>query len=491
MADDGASDGASTVLDKLCAYLETVASRKNLGDHLNEVFQDRTKMKGALDAYVTSLPDQDHGRRNVLSAVPATSLSEFWLPLEFFDYSEKSKNGYFPNNSQLCMYFREFAQFGYKSSAEAVVTKFPYCDGSRCLEQFSVGVSDGFTKVLLMFLIISFVEELELSKEEQETLKNTLCSFKYVRCTYEHFDNPGHHYLNSLKLGYLTSEKQAPSPISMFADIQAAIQMEQRITKSKASMRDLLNKTCASYNKMTSIKKHRIDGARKSLLYNLLRSPKDFLDLVHRHYDSYPHQQSGLPLEILAQEFWVPGSTVRAECPQYLGKELFSEILRVTDETACLYAFRDFERRASPEASLKVKKSSQLSDEQHYLLFDIVCLWLWLLPKLVKNYPSDIVQKHHELFHKGLLDKDLGSVMKAGEEFDYQRIAFVLEIRGEHIDQYVSEHQDRARDAHAKSLQAAFAAWQEDLAADQSKFEADRILTLGVNSCNKTCGSMG
>jgi hypothetical protein len=48
-----------------------------------------------------------------------------------------------------------------------------------------------------------------------------------------------------------------------------------------------------------------------------------------------------------------------------------------------------------------LQKSSQLSDEQHYLLFDIVCLWLWLLPKLVKNYPSDIVQKHHELFHKG------------------------------------------------------------------------------------------
>ena len=48
----------------------------------------------------------------------------------------------------------------------------------------------------------------------------------------------------------------------------------------------------------------------------------------------------GLPLEILAQEFWVPGSTVRAESPQYLGKELFSEILTVTDETACLYACR-------------------------------------------------------------------------------------------------------------------------------------------------------
>jgi len=265
----------------------------------------------------------------------------------------------------------------------------------------------------------------------------------------------------------------------MFADIQAAIQMEQRITKSKASMRDLLNKTCASYNKMTSIKKHRIDGARKSLLYNLclslfgdqlvlffLFSPwilakKIYVftrvelcrDIFFYHDDGLikgcdPQKTSsiwstdttipilisnqawfrgkkknlqllgfcqsgpGLPLEILAQEFWVPGSTVRAECPQYLGKELFSEILRVTDETACLYAFRasqdpwytrtmffifvvvvlfcfppkfghtwfkirlsqhfkskqkktfhflvlaipeDFERRASPEASLKVK----------------------------------------------------------------------------------------------------------------------------------------
>lgn len=58
----------------------------------------------------------------------------------------------------------------------------------------------------------------------------------------------------------------------MFADIQAAIQVEQRMSRSRGTMRDYLNKTCASYNKMTSIKKHRIDGARKSLLYNLCLS---------------------------------------------------------------------------------------------------------------------------------------------------------------------------------------------------------------------------
>ena len=55
----------------------------------------------------------------------------------------------------------------------------------------------------------------------------------------------------------------------MYADVQAAIVLERRMGKSKAALRDLLNRTCAEYNKMTTVKKHRIDGPRKSLLYNL------------------------------------------------------------------------------------------------------------------------------------------------------------------------------------------------------------------------------
>ena len=55
-----------------------------------------------------------------------------------------------------------------------------------------------------------------------------------------------------------------------------------------------------------------------------------------------------------------------------------------------------------------------------------------------------------------------------------------LQIRGEHLDSFISQSQDRARNAHEKSLQAAFSAWAEDLKADQSKFEADLILTLGL-----------
>ena len=66
---------------------------------------------------------------------------------------------------------------------------------------------------------------------------------------------------------------------------------------------------------------------------------------------------------------------------------------------------------------------------------------------------------------------------------DFCLLSFAsLKIRGEHIDQYLAENQDRSRNAHQKSLEAAFAAWQEDLKSDETKFDADRILPLGLDS---------
>ena len=40
--------------------------------------------------------------------------------------------------------------------------------------------------------------------------------------------------------------------------------------KQKMALKDLLNRVVAEYNRSTTIKKHRIDGARKNLLYNML-----------------------------------------------------------------------------------------------------------------------------------------------------------------------------------------------------------------------------
>ncbi len=105
----------------------------------------------------------------------------------------------FPNNSQFILFFREFATYGYKSYVDSVVCKFPYADGSRTIELFSVGISDGFTKILLMLSLVAFSWELELGEAEVADLKDIFVTLKYVRCTYMHFANPSLHFLNSLR----------------------------------------------------------------------------------------------------------------------------------------------------------------------------------------------------------------------------------------------------------------------------------------------------
>lgn len=49
---------------------------------------------------------------------------------------------------------------------------------------------------------------------------------------------------------------------------------------------------------------------------------------------------AGVTLDILAQDFWVPGIYSRAETPQFNGKDLFREILTTTDSTCVLWASR-------------------------------------------------------------------------------------------------------------------------------------------------------
>jgi len=56
------------------------------------------------------------------------------------------------------------------------------------------------------------------------------------------------------------------------ASIRAAIDVERRIatkTSSSRALKDLLQKTTADYNRMVTLKRHRIDGPKKSLCYNM------------------------------------------------------------------------------------------------------------------------------------------------------------------------------------------------------------------------------
>lgn len=46
---------------------------------------------------------------------------------------------------------------------------------------------------------------------------------------------------------------------------------------------------------------------------------------------------------------------------------------------------------------------AQLSEDDHLALFDSCALWLWLLPKMRNKFPSEIIDRHVDLFNKGLL----------------------------------------------------------------------------------------
>ena len=119
--------------------------------------------------------------------------------------------------------------------------------------------------------------------------------------------------------------------------------LQKKMQRSgRTATKDLLNKVCAEYNAMVTVKAHRICSNKKSLLYNLLRCPKSLLTLLHEHYDSFKHTESALPLEVLSCDFYVPEVTTRMEQPQYQGsgKALFEEVLQTSEATCTLWATR-------------------------------------------------------------------------------------------------------------------------------------------------------
>ena len=132
----------------------------------------------------------------------------------------------------------------------------------------------------------------------------------------------------------MSSEKQAPSALDLLGAIRQAISVEKRQAQnqrgSSKALKDLLAKTVGEFNKLCSVKQHRIDTKRKTLLYNLslthvqyilkilwgisiiqikvfqshgnqwgtenlqrLRAPPQIGSILHGHYDQFKHEVSG------------------------------------------------------------------------------------------------------------------------------------------------------------------------------------------------------
>lgn len=107
----------------------------------------------------------------------------------------------FPSNFQMALHLPEFLRSGYRSSIGNVETKFPLKDPSRKIAPFSVGQTDGQCKICIMYAIVAFTKELQFSDEDLKTpqLSMVLSSFGSIRCSYEHFTNPAHFFLHSLR----------------------------------------------------------------------------------------------------------------------------------------------------------------------------------------------------------------------------------------------------------------------------------------------------
>ncbi|CAL1131960.1 unnamed protein product [Cladocopium goreaui] len=432
-------------LGQLSAYFDTVVSQCNLGEYVNKVFSDLGLFQQVVEKLILEPYDNPSDRKPTITLVPSSSLSEFWIGLNYFDITRGGKNGFYPQNSQFALHWREFLG-GYRPT-ESVETKFPFSDSSRALRVNSIGFMDGQTKVLIMVSILAMCHELEWTDEQlsDPAVVHMLKSFRWVRCSFTYFSNPAHHHLHSLKVGHITAEKQSPSAIQFYADLKEAIALERRLQQGSKPLKDILSKMVADYNRMVTVRSHRIDTNRRNMAYNLLRAPPEFHQVVHAHYDVYKHSQSGITLDILALDFWVPGSCARADAPQYKGKEVFREILEVTEAVSILYVER-------------VTQVLDLAGAKYKCHF-VIGFW-----------------------ENPMLDNDLSSVMRAGEPFDWKRINFVLEVRGQTVESFISQSQDRQRNAMQKSVQAAFRAWQEQLASDQVIFEQQQIMLEKSNA---------
>ena len=232
------------------------------------------------------------------------------------------------------------------------------------------------------------------------------------------------------------------------ADIKEAISVERRSSQNgqRMALKDLLAKVVAEYNRLCTVKRHRIDSQRRALIYNLLHvcmfkkyvltwlwcqrclsgypmlyflgsgflmkpwtcSTPTTTATSTKCQDTdwwcflwitvwYPQLPSslnlapfpGLPHDVLASDFFVPGSCCRKEAERYKGKDVFGQILTITNETLMLYFdrvlkdsptktsnlhhiqmwysligvhsfFQDFCRKASKDAAVKAKAGKPL-----------------------------------------------------------------------------------------------------------------------------------
>lgn len=72
-------------------------------------------------------------------------------------------------------------------------------------------------------------------------------------------------------MGFVTAEKLTPSPLTIVSDLGKALELERAMSTSRTRipLKDAMNKVIADFNRLVTLKRHRVDTARRNLAYNL------------------------------------------------------------------------------------------------------------------------------------------------------------------------------------------------------------------------------
>jgi hypothetical protein len=131
--------------------------------------------------------------------------------------------------------------------------------------------------------------------------------------------------------------------------------------------------------------KYQILGGKRSMVLLLCAFPKEFLDVLEKHYGKYKHTEAALGLHNLNDESWRPG-TIREKSSAT--KSIWHDILVPDERTVMTWAIRsinDFEAAAPPKSSTKKKRDSQPSMTTLNELMDRACLYEWMMSESDKT----------------------------------------------------------------------------------------------------------
>ncbi len=102
-------------------------------------------------------------------------------------------------------------------------------------------------------------------------------------------------------VGQESAEKQPPSALDFVGQFALAMDAHEKQTGKKQPMFQATQHVISEYNKGITVRKWRVDGIKKKMVMNILKSPTDILTILGAHYDRHKHGCSGWAVHLLSQ----------------------------------------------------------------------------------------------------------------------------------------------------------------------------------------------